>query len=172
MPPRPLCHPERTQISYLTALPATTYAGSPSREPHDPPKLQCLTGNLGQPSDCLFCQACEGWFAWGKSVDRVHLGNAAAFPTFPQRCGGWFFLRKQNSSIGGPGARVEGRSDSGGRAAELAAIGKPVTVLSTALGSHRRMYESPFTHPRWFEDSRLLSGITRFQSQGNKTREP
>jgi hypothetical protein len=50
-----------------------------------------------QPSDCLFCQACEGWFGCGKDVDGVHLGNAAAFPTFPQRCGGWGFLRKQNS---------------------------------------------------------------------------
>src|ERR1700689_5230004 len=40
-------------------------------------------------SDCLFCQACEGWFGCGKDVDGVHLGNAAAFPTFPQRCGGW-----------------------------------------------------------------------------------
>ena len=49
-------------------------------------------------SDCLFCQACEGWSGCGKGVDGVHLGNAAAFPTFPQRCGGWGFLRKQNSS--------------------------------------------------------------------------
>jgi hypothetical protein len=34
------------------------------------------------------------------------------------------------------------------------------------------MDESPFAQPRWFGDSRLQAGITRFQSQRIKTREP
>jgi len=66
------------------------------------------TYKKGGGSDCLFCQACEGWFGCGKDVDGVHLGNAAAFPTFPQRCGGWSIKKaKQEHMLLGAGVLPE-----------------------------------------------------------------
>jgi hypothetical protein len=46
-----LCHPERTRISYFTALPAATYAALRKESRMKPTEATFLTGNLGEPRD-------------------------------------------------------------------------------------------------------------------------
>jgi hypothetical protein len=47
----PTCHPERTQISYFTALPAATYAALREESRMKSTEATVLTGNLGEPRD-------------------------------------------------------------------------------------------------------------------------
>src|SRR5580693_4319071 len=53
----PLCHPERNRISYVTALPAATYAALRKESRMRSTEATVLTGNLGQPSDLLCAPA-------------------------------------------------------------------------------------------------------------------
>jgi len=58
-----------------------------------------LTGNLGQPSDCLFCQACEGWFGCGKGVDGSTWETRLRFPLSPNAAAAGFFKKAKQQQV-------------------------------------------------------------------------